>query len=84
MKARYPGQCDLCGGRVRVGDSIKRDPEMGDWVHSKCPEQARDPYAHWNEEAQRVRYAETDFNSPYADCSDEWIKQRVYETWDED
>lgn len=45
-------------------------------------------YEHWNEEADRIRYAETDFDSPYADCSDEEIKQAVYdreeEDWDEE
>ena len=36
-------------------------------------------YEHCNEEADRIRYAETDFESPYADMSDEDIKQAVYD-----
>lgn len=38
-----------------------------------------DPYAHWNEEAELVRHAETDFDSPFADMSDADIKQAVYD-----
>jgi hypothetical protein len=41
-------------------------------------------YEHWNEEADRIRYAETDFNSPMADMSDEDIKQAVYDREDDD
>jgi len=36
-------------------------------------------YEHWNEEAALVRAAETDFDSPFADMSDEDIKQAVYD-----
>ena len=41
-------------------------------------------YEHWNEQADRIRYAETDFDSPYADMSDEEIKRMVYEREDSD
>jgi hypothetical protein len=41
-------------------------------------------YEHWNEEADRIRYAETDFDSSDADMSDEDIKQAVYDHMDED
>jgi predicted site-specific integrase-resolvase len=46
-------------------------------------------YEHWGEEAERVRYAETDFDSEFADESDENIKAAVYarmssDDWDDD
>jgi len=41
-------------------------------------------YEHWNEEAALIRAAETDFDSPFADMSDEDIKQAVYDREDSD
>jgi hypothetical protein len=34
IKARFEGRCDLCGARIRVGDSIASTPAA--WVHTKC------------------------------------------------
>jgi hypothetical protein len=41
-------------------------------------------YDHWNEEAPIVWARENDFDSPYADMSDEEIKQAVYDRDDYD
>lgn len=41
------------------------------------------PYSHWNEEAQRVKDEENDYESPYADMSDEEIKQAVYDKFND-
>jgi hypothetical protein len=41
-------------------------------------------YEHWNEEAAIVHNAENDFDSPFADMSDDEIKQRVYDGLDDD
>lgn len=38
----------------------------------------------WNEEAPRVWAEENDFDSPYADMTDEEIKQAVYDRMSED
>lgn len=34
-------------------------------------------YEHWNEDAERVWREETDFDSPYADMTDDEIKAEV-------
>lgn len=36
-------------------------------------------YDHWNEEAAIIYFAENDFDSPYADDTDDEIKRRIYE-----
>lgn len=41
-------------------------------------------YEHWNEEAPLVWAAENNFDSPYADMSDDEIKQAVYDRLDDD
>lgn len=41
-------------------------------------------YAHHNEEAARIWAAENDFDSPYADMTDDEIKQAVYDRDDYD
>ena len=35
MEARFPGYCEECEGRIRVGDEIM-PTEDGDWTHAKC------------------------------------------------
>ena len=37
VRARYPGTCPACTGRVVVGDEIATD-EGGRWVHAECVE----------------------------------------------
>lgn len=41
-------------------------------------------YSDWNEEASIVWAKENDFNSPYADMSDDDIKQSVYDRMSDD
>ena len=41
-------------------------------------------YGHWNEEAAIVREAENDWDSPYADMTDDEIKQSVYDRMRDD
>ena len=36
-------------------------------------------YSHWNEEAPIVQEQENDWDSPYADMTDDEIKQAVYD-----
>ena len=35
MQARFPGYCEECEDRIRVGDEIM-PTEDGDWTHAKC------------------------------------------------
>lgn len=41
-------------------------------------------YSHWNEEADIIREAENDWDSPMADMSDQEIKQQVYDRMKDD
>jgi hypothetical protein len=59
----------------------KPDDVLGD-VYGKSKK--GDPYAHWNEEAPIVKARENDYDSPFADMSDEAIKQAVYDREDDD
>lgn len=36
MKSKYNSFCVKCHQRIRIGDEITRDPELGKWVHESC------------------------------------------------
>jgi hypothetical protein len=63
LKARFASRCPNCDCPINVGDEITRDGQGG-YKHADCPEifgtgvGARNGYAHWNEEADRIWWQE--------------------------
>lgn len=45
IRARYPGRCVKCGGRINPGDQIHWDPNTKATEHTECPEQIEEPTA---------------------------------------
>ena len=45
IRARYPGRCVKCGGRINPGDQIHWDPNTKATEHAECPEQIEEPTA---------------------------------------
>lgn len=41
MKARYPGKCFLCKGRVDPSDEIKRHLDTGQMRHKDCEQRVQ-------------------------------------------
>jgi hypothetical protein len=50
FRARYDGQCSLCGGSITPGDMIRFDDDLATVVHDDCDDTAET----WSKPAPRM------------------------------